>query len=128
MLNPTEHVPDFRRLVALFSVMIALFTAIAARLWFLQIVMGADLEEQSILQRTRPIRKLAPRGRILEAGGGEIAVSQPHFVVAVLPDELKKYPDTLTNLALILHQPLTELEQIVEDAARTKSEKKSKKK
>lgn len=115
MLNPTEHVPDFRRLVALFSVMIALFTAIAARLWFLQIVMGADLEEQSILQRTRPIRKLAPRGRILEAGGGEIAVSQPHFVVAVLPDELKKYPDTLTNLALILHQPLTELEQIVEE-------------
>ncbi len=115
MLNPTEHIPDYRRLILLFSVILAMFTAIAARLWFLQIVMGAELEEQSVLQRTRPIRKLAPRGRILDANGAEIAVSQPHFVVAVLPDELKKYPDTLPNLALLLHRPLPELEETVEE-------------
>ncbi len=118
MLSVPEYRPDLRRIHVLSGLIVALLIALALRLWLLQIVDGGELAELSKTQRTRLIRRIAARGVILDAKGRELAANRPHYVVSVLPDELKKNPQLLPRLAELLHTPAKDLQEQI-DANRT---------
>ena len=114
MLANPETVPDLRRVRVLSVVIVALLVVMALRLWLLQIVDGNELADLSKTQRTRLIRRIAPRGVILDAKGRELAANRPHYVVSVLPDELKKNPQLLPRLAELLHTNAKDLAEYIE--------------
>ena len=106
--------PDLRRVHALTVGIVALLGVMTLRLWLLQIVNGNELADLSKTQRTRLIRRIAPRGVILDAKGRELAANRPHYVVSVLPDELKKDPLLLPRLARLLHTNVKDLAEQIE--------------
>jgi penicillin-binding protein 2 len=109
MIEPPEHIPDLRRLNMLRAFLFLLFCAIVVRLWYLQIVKGPELAEMSRTVRTRLVRRVAARGDILDRKGRPLATNRPHFVISVLPDELKKNPQVLPLLAKLLRTTETDL-------------------
>jgi penicillin-binding protein 2 len=115
MITEPDYIPDLRRLKAMYAIFVVFFALIIARLWYLQIAQGPELLEQSKEQRTRLIRRVAPRGIITDAKGRVLATNRPEFVVSILPDELKKNPDVLPRLAQLLQISPEELQQIIAD-------------
>ena len=114
MITSPEYIPDLRRVRALSVLLVALLLVMAIRLWLLQIVNGPELLELSKTQRTRLIRRIAARGAILDAKGRELASNRPHYVVSVLPDEIKKNPLMLPRLAELLHTNAKDLAEQIE--------------
>ncbi len=55
------------------------------RLWYLQVLSGADIEQEAIRSRVRIVRKIAPRGDMLDRNGRLLAVNRPRFVVSLQP-------------------------------------------
>src|SRR5689334_5936075 len=80
-----DHVPDLWRLKTLFAGVVVMLVIIVARLWYLQIDMGASFAEDAEKQRTRPVRRLAARGMILDTKGRVLASSRSQYVVSLLP-------------------------------------------
>jgi penicillin-binding protein 2 len=109
MIDAPARIPDFTRLKAFAIILLVMFGSIIARLWYLQIVKGAELAKESETLRTRTIRRLGARGVITDAKGRVLASSRPHYVVSILPDEIKKNPDVLPLLARILETDEREL-------------------
>ena len=97
------HVPDIVRLKGLYGVVVLMMCVIVARLWYLQIAMGASFAVDADKQRSRPIRRLAARGAITDAKGRVLATSRSQYVVTILPEEIKKNPGAITTLATILN-------------------------
>src|SRR5947209_5368293 len=115
MIEPPDHIPDLLRL-RVFYVAILLFMAIiVSRLYFLQIYHGPELATQADTQRMRLLRKPAARGSILDAKGRPLATNRPQFVIAVIPDELKKNPQVMPHLAQMLGTSETELNARIQE-------------
>src|SRR5438477_10102303 len=94
-----EYIPDTRR-VRWFMAFVAIgVLSILARLWYLQIAHGEELEEASLGNQRRLIRRVPPRGVIEDAAGKVIATNRPRVVVSVVPEEVKKNPEMLPLLA-----------------------------
>ena len=64
----------FRLAVVSFVVML-LFVGVCIRLLWVQIVSGTELGKRAVTQITDQVKKTAPRGRILDRNGEELAVS-----------------------------------------------------
>src|SRR5512142_1701506 len=90
---------DLRRVRVLMSIVSAGLVAIVARLWYLQIAHGTELWDASQGNNTRLIRRLAPRGRIQDRNGRVLASNRRQVVVSVVPDEMRKNPWVLGELA-----------------------------
>ena len=114
MLSAPEYRPDLRRVHALSLCLAAFLLVITARLWLLQIAQGGELADLSRTQRTRLIRRIAARGVIVDDKGRELAGNRPHYVLSVLPDELKKNPGLLPRLSELLHIPLKDLQDTLD--------------
>lgn len=106
----SPHVP---RIYVLMTMMALGLTAILARLWYLQIVLGDDLQEQSAGNIARKVRRTPPRGQIEDRNGLVVATIRPRLVVKVIPDELRKYPETLMLLGELLGVPPIDLAETV---------------
>jgi penicillin-binding protein 2 len=113
MIDAPARIPDFTRLKAYAIILLLMFGSIIARLWYLQIVKGAELAKESETLRTRTIRRLGARGVITDAKGRVLASSRPHYVVSVLPDEIKKNPEVLPLLAKILETEESTLRELM---------------
>jgi len=88
---------------------------LVARLWYLQIVHGEELLRSSEANRTRVVRRVPPRGVILDARGRVLATSRPRITVRVAPEEVKKHPELLPRVAELLDTPYKELLQRYEE-------------
>jgi len=88
---------------------------LVARLWYLQIVHGEELLRSSEANRTRVVRRVPPRGVILDARGRVLATSRPRITVRVAPEEVKKHPELLPRVAELLGTPYKELLQRYEE-------------
>ncbi len=119
MINPPDHIPDLRRIYGLYAVIVAMMLCILARLWYLQIARGPEFAEQAETRHTRTIRRLAPRGTIEDVHGKTLATSRFRFVVSVIPDELKKNPNSLPRLAGILKRTPADLAETIEQEMTT---------
>jgi penicillin-binding protein 2 len=115
MIHPhiEYHKLQLSRINQLAAVAIAMFMVLLARLWYLQVVCGADLLRQSESNRIKLLRTRAPRGAILDCKGRILATSRPQFVVLVVPEELRSDPDALRLLCQTLQLSPAELEDIV---------------
>lgn len=103
MISLPDHIPDLRRLNGFRGLLALLLAVIALRLWYLQLVKGTELTEASLTQSVKLIRRVAPRGTIIDTKGRILATSRPKYVVSVAPDDVKKHPEILPRLALLLH-------------------------
>lgn len=118
----SELTPDFKRLHVLFLCIFLFFGAISARLWYLQVVKNEEFLTAADRQRTRLLRRLAPRGEIRDANERVIATSQPNFVVSVVPDEIVKRPEVLDRLTQLLQLDPQKVAEQVEAGKKSPSD------
>ena len=71
------------RLAILGVVVLSLFVALFARLWFLQVLAAPTYRVQADSNRVRFIQEQAPRGRILDRQGRVIVGNRPSMIVTV---------------------------------------------
>lgn len=74
-------------------VVLSLFAALFARLWYLQVMDSERYEEVSQANRVRVVAEEAPRGRILDSQGRIIVDNRTSLVVTVDPNELGELDD-----------------------------------
>ncbi len=116
MIDLPDHIPNLRRLKAFYVVIFVLLSVIIARLWYLQVVQGPELAQESTLQQIRMIRRVAPRGVIEDRSHHVLATSRTKFVVSVTPNDIKKNPQVLPRLAQLLGVSADDLQQTVQNA------------
>lgn len=97
----TAESPRFR-LTVLAVVIVALFAALFARLWYLQVLSSDDFVLEAEANRTRPVQVEAPRGRILDRNGNVLVDNRVSTVVTVdrvVFEELDDPEDLVERLA-----------------------------
>lgn len=104
-----------RELILLAVVAVALL-AIVGRMWYLQMALGPEIERLAEDYRTKSIRQLPLRGRILDRTGALIATVKPQDVVALIPADVKKKPQTLYYVASALGIPAERIQKILKTA------------
>ena len=71
------------RIGVLGIVAVSLFTALFARLWYLQVLASPDYQVQATANQQRVIIEPAPRGRILDRNGAVLVDNRLSYVVSV---------------------------------------------
>jgi penicillin-binding protein 2 len=98
-------------------VVLALFCALFARLWYLQVAGGTTLATAANANRVRTVTEPAPRGRILDAKGRVLADNRVANVVTIdrrlEPAARKK---VVAALAPLLGTTVEEIDQRLDDA------------
>lgn len=92
----------------------AALTALIARLWSMQLVSSDYWAEQAESNRTRTVTTLAPRGRILDRNGEELAGNRPSLCVTASADVLNDAIE-LQLLAHILGMPQQAVRRKIQD-------------
>ncbi|XOQ52008.1 MAG: Peptidoglycan glycosyltransferase [Succiniclasticum sp.] len=105
-----------------FLATLAVFVLLAGRLFYMQIIHGAEMARRSAAQTTDSIRRNTPRGRIVDRNGEELAVSIMVHSLYVNQKELNDNPDpsnpaparntarvAADKLAPVLHMDAAEL-------------------
>lgn len=104
-----------RRLVVLQVLVASLLLTLLGRLWYLQVLTGADYRQVAAANRTRTILTPAARGAILDAAGRPLATNRTALVVAVDRVALLRQPDdgaaVLSRLSRVLKIRVGELRQ-----------------
>lgn len=103
--------PDRTRIgVAMAAVLLAA-VLLVGRLWYLQIAHGDELLAASEQNRTRVLRRVPPRGVILDARGKVLASTRARVVLRLMPEEHDKNPWVLGRLAELLDCSKADLEE-----------------
>ncbi|MBI2264869.1 MAG: penicillin-binding protein 2 [Armatimonadetes bacterium] len=90
------------RILLLRLAIIAAFVVIAGRLFFLQIVNGAQFRLRAEENRIREIPIPAPRGDIYDRKGRVLVRNTPSFEVTLIPEELKRPGEVLPLVGALL--------------------------
>jgi penicillin-binding protein 2 len=93
------------RLTALGVVVISLFAALFARLWYLQVLDSNQFRVQAQTNGIRLVYQPAPRGRILDRTGRVLVDNRLSEELTVRRDAVAKRPDVLVRLAALLTTP-----------------------
>ena len=106
------------RLAILGVVVLSLFAALFARLWFLQILASDTYTEIANNNRVRLIQEQAPRGRILDRQGRVIVGNRPSMIVTVDRRELDdsdERPAVVKRLSKVLGKPVKDVRRRMGD-------------
>src|SRR5436305_4835386 len=104
------------RLGVVAIVIVSLFAALLARLWYLQVLAGPTYRVQADVNRVRTIYTEAPRGRILDRQGRVVVDNKVSDAVVVSREELGKHRDeVLPKLSTLLNAPIADLQKRVDD-------------
>jgi len=101
------------RIVGLAAALIFFFGILLLRLFYLQIVEGADLLDRSMRNSIRTERVEASRGEIVDREGRILATTRPAFQVAIVPSELVDADLTYETLGFLLDRDSRELRERV---------------
>ena len=93
-----------RRLFTLLIIIGILFFLLLARLFYVQIVWGPELQEKALLQWTMDTSLSAERGRIMDRDGQVLAQSGTAYMVEINPKQIKS--DELVRVATELSNTL----------------------
>ncbi|MBF0276846.1 MAG: penicillin-binding protein 2 [SAR324 cluster bacterium] len=111
-----EELQLFRTRTTIIVIVIALiFSLLASRLWYLQIVMGNENSERSLGNRIRLIPQAAPRGVIYDRNGVAIADNRPAYQLQLIREDSPDLERTLRNLSKALNIPHASLLKKLED-------------
>ena len=95
-------------------VILLLFFALVARLWYLQIARGDDFRDDAAANQHRRIPMRAPRGAIVDRHGVLLAANRPRLALYATPD-VAKNSAVLARLAALLHVTPDEIRQTILD-------------
>ena len=79
-----------RRLFYMLAIIAAIFVALMVRLFYIQVIQGAELQEKALSQWTRDTALSAERGRILDSDGAVLAQSGTAYKILVWPQVIKQ--------------------------------------
>ena len=88
--HPRYQWAKFRNNSALFYACLFLFFALVSRLYYLQVVRGAEYYGAAEANRIRKQVIAAPRGVIFDKSGARLAYNVPDFALYVVPGDLPK--------------------------------------
>ena len=104
------------RLGVVAIVIVSLFAALLARLWYLQVLAAPAYRVQADVNRVRTIYTEAPRGRILDRQGRVIVDNRVSDAVVVNREELGTHQaQVLPALATLLKVPQADIEKRLAD-------------
>jgi penicillin-binding protein 2 len=89
--NPLQRDDPALRVVSLWVV--AGLATLLAGLWWVQVVHGGEYQSRFESQSYRTVRVAAPRGRILDRNGTELANNRPSYDVNLYLEEMRKPMD-----------------------------------
>ncbi len=101
------------RLVLFLSVILLVFTAIIARLIFLQIGQGGNFEALAERNRQRILPIPAERGLIFDRDNVQLTENIPSFALAVVPQDLPRNPDERAQVVKRLAELSNKDEKVV---------------
>lgn len=101
--------PEHVRLFFVGGLFFFAWVVIGLRLFFLQGVQAAELEDQALDQRLRRISIDPARGTIYDRDGRELAMTIEATTVYANPEEISSPIDTATKLAPVLGRPAAEI-------------------
>jgi len=97
--NPEKSKIFTRRSVLIGGAQVGLFSLLAGRLYYLQIVQGQDYLQMAEENRIN-LRVIAPsRGRILDRSGAPLALNDQTYRVVLLPEQVENLEDLLKKLS-----------------------------
>ena len=102
------------RLVGLAIMVGAVFSALVARLWSMQLFSSEEYAEQAERNRTSTVYTQAPRGRILDRYGREIVGNRPSLTVVASSDVLNDEVE-ITLLANLIGMPAQAVRRKIQD-------------
>jgi penicillin-binding protein 2 len=94
------------------ALILVLFLALTARLWYLQIARGDDFRDEAAANQHRRIPMRAPRGVIVDRHGVLLAANRPRLALYATPD-VAKDPVVLARLAALLRVTPDEIRQTI---------------
>jgi penicillin-binding protein 2 len=103
------------RLSVLGMVVLSLFAALLARLWFLQVMASPTYRVEAQQNSVRVVQTEGPRGRILDRNGKVLADNRVVLAVVVRRDEIGRRPDVMARLAGLLGGPEADLRDRMAD-------------
>jgi penicillin-binding protein 2 len=103
------------RVATLGLVILSLFSALVARLWFLQVLAGDEYKTAAQGQAVRLVPIEPSRGRILDRHGETLVRNRPSLVVSVRKDEVVDPDATLDRLSALLEMPREEIQKRLDD-------------
>ncbi|HVM40527.1 MAG TPA: penicillin-binding protein 2, partial [Acidimicrobiia bacterium] len=104
------------RILVVGMIALALFSALFARLWYLQVIEGEQHAVAAEGNRVRIVPREAPRGRILDRRGRILVDNRVDNVVAVSRSLVgEQRDDVLERLSALLQTPVDVLEERMED-------------
>lgn len=103
------------RLTIVGIVVISLFSAIFARLWYLQVLDSETLQAEATRNQVRLVFEPAPRGRILDRQGRPLVENRIAEAVTVTRIEVKGHDEVLARLAALIGISVVELERRIAD-------------
>jgi penicillin-binding protein 2 len=104
------------RLGVLGVVIISLFAALLARLWYLQVLAAPELKVEAQRNSVRFIETEGTRGRILDRKGRVLVANRVSNAVVVSRQDADKKPEVLGRLAPVLGLPEAELKKRIHDS------------
>lgn len=103
------------RLGVLGIVVLSLFCALLARLWYLQILASPTFKIQAQQNSVAVEYTEAPRGRILDRNGKVLADNRVVLALVANRDQLEKQPEVLPRVSSLLGVPLEVLNERIAD-------------
>ena len=99
----------------LLVVVVFFFLLLVVRLWYLQILRGAEFRAESENNRTRLQETLPPRGLILDRHDNILVDNSPSYEVAVIREDIKDPEFTVDRLSYLLGKPWYDLRNRFEE-------------
>lgn len=104
------------RVLVLGVIVLSLFSALFARLWYLQVISGEEYAAAAEGNRVRTVPREAPRGRILDRRGRVLVDNRVSNVVAVSRTVVGEQQERVVRrLAEILRVPERQIDERLED-------------
>jgi len=103
------------RLSVLGMVVLSLFCALSARLWYLQVLASPTLKVEAQHNSVAVVYTEAPRGRILDRNGKVLADNRVVLALVADREEVGERPEVLERLSGLLDVPVDELNRRMAD-------------
>jgi penicillin-binding protein 2 len=101
--SKSKSIIDPKRRNFLFGSFTALTSILIARLWYFQILKGADFYAASEKNRHREVNIKAPRGRIYDRNGTLLLSNRTYYDLVLIPQYLQKTDTILDVVAKLFH-------------------------
>jgi len=118
LLRTGSREPHAKAFLVTTFCILALFGLLVLRLVYVQLWQGETYRRLSEDNRIRLLEVPAPRGKIMDARGENLADNRPCFDVAAIPEEVRDYEALRQTLAARCPLPPDQLESRIQDLKR----------